>query len=241
MANQSPEQTQIEALRNKVSKLQVRSSISLLAVLLLAGYVLISELGDSGPARFDELIARQIVIQDAEGNDRIILAPQIASSASRLRLDTLSGLLILDANGVDRVIVGASPTVQSAGDIVRRVDDDVPYGMAFNDDAGNERGGFGYYAQRGLVSFGMDNAGSEGLTMFVADRDFYGQKAGIIMNREGFGQVIYIGHNTAGEVMVNLDAPGKGRLAMVVDSAANGQVRHFDYVTGARSTLLESK
>ena len=86
----------------------------------------------------------------------------------------------------------------------------------------------------------MDNFGGEGLTMFVTDKDFYGQKVGLIMQNDKGGQVVYIGSNKIGESMINLDSPNNGRFSMSIDSSAISKLRHYDYQKQITKTLLES-
>ena len=138
----------------------------------------------------DTITTKRLVVQDENGNDRIIISPKISLSDTRQRTDTLEGILILDKHGIDRVVLGATPTIQVSGEVVPRWQNSVPYGLAFNDKLGNERGGFGYYDSRDYVSFGMDFSTGEGLNMFVAEKGHYGQKVGLVMQAQDKGQVI---------------------------------------------------
>lgn len=228
-------------VQNELRALKRLHILYLIAFLLIAGYWAYCRIKTTEhTTSFDRLYANEIIIKDKNGNDRIIISPQISSGSSRVRKDTLEGILIMDEKGVDRVVLGATPTILSRDKIVGRVENDFPYGFVFNDSKGNERGGFGYYAGRGLVSFGMDNAFGEGLTMFVADKDFYGQKVGLVMNGDDGGQRVYMGANNIGETMLNLDTPAKGRFSISIDSLATGKIKHFDYQTESEKTLLES-
>jgi hypothetical protein len=233
---------ELRQLKGEVAALRRRNGLLTLLLVLPVSYLLVTGfIGREKDGVFNRVEAREIVVKDRDGKDRILISPRIAASASRIRKDTLEGILILDAGGADRVVLGATPTIQFRGKIIRRAENDFPYGFAFNDASGNERGGLGYYARRGLVSFGMDHPdGAEGIAFFVADDHFYGQQAGMVVNAKSGGQAVYIGASTAGETMVNLDAPQQGRLSLSIDSTAKARVRHFDYGSGWESVLLES-
>jgi hypothetical protein len=233
---------EIVNIKQELKRLKQRNLLIQIAMLIILTLIIISSyLKEGRDPAFTRITAREIVIQDKHGNDRIIISPEIMSSHSRVRNDTLEGILILDKYGTDRIVLGATPTIQSSGTIVNRIDNSSPYGFVFNDSLGNERGGFGFYDSRGLVSFGMDNNTGEGLTMFVADDNLYGQKVGLVMQSASNGQVVYLGSNQQMETMLNLDAPGKGRLSFQIDSTAHASVKHFDYVQDARSVLLKSQ
>lgn len=189
----------------------------------------------------NSIVTQKIIVQDRNGNDRIIISPEISSSQSRQRSDTLEGILILDEKGTDRVVLGATPSIQSNGEVVYRWQRSVPYGLAFNDSKGNERGGFGYYDSRDYVSFGMDYSSGEGLNMFVSEKGHYGQKVGIVMQAQEKGQVVYLGASENLETMLNLDVPGKARLSLGIDSAGDSYLKHFNYPEDKSRILLGSK
>lgn len=233
-------QTDIDGLRREVRQLRRKTNLfqatTLLLLVIAVGYGFVA---GSNPAK-ERIVAKEIIVQDEYGNDRIILSAAIGETKTRQRTDKLEGMLILDEHGTDRVVVGATPTIHADGQIVTRINDSNPYGFAFNDQTGNERGGFGFYDDRGFVSFGMDNRTGEGLTMFVADDNHYGQKVGLVMQREGGGQVVYLGANQNNEAMLNLDVPDKGRLSILIDSAAQAKITSYNYSQQASEVLVES-
>ncbi len=229
-------------LQKEIAALKRKSRLLQAILLLIVVYLLVSGwIGNRNKGRFERVTANEIVVRDSDGHDRIILSPQIVASQTRLRSDTLEGILILDRNGTDRVLLGATPTIQSEGTIMKRVDNSVPWGFAFNDSLGNERGGFGYYDSRGLVSFGMDNRSGEGLTMFVADGNLYGQKVGLVMQQENAGQAVYLGASQEGQTMLNLDAPGKGRISLSIDSMAGVSFNHYDNLKQTSRMLVKQE
>jgi len=96
--------------------------------------------------------------------------------------NAVSGMLVLDEYGVDRVVVGDSLPDPNIG---RRIGSDV--GVLINDSHGFERSGYGLLTVKGRnrVVLGLDtDQGTEGLSlvvidsgrvgMHVAGRDFFG-------------------------------------------------------------------
>lgn len=189
---------------------------------------------------FKRIVANEIVIIDKNGNERVLLSAIISQSKSRIRTDTLGGILIMDEKGIDRIVLGSTPTIQSNGRIVKRIDNSNPIGFTFNDSIGNERGGFGFYDSRGIVSFGMDNKNGEGLTMFVADDNLWGQKVGLAMNSGNDGQVVYLGSSQDKKTILNLDVPNKGRLSILIDSTGNSTLTNFNYLENSTQVLSKS-
>jgi hypothetical protein len=154
------------------------------------------------------LRARGIVIVDGNGRERILIGAPIPDAKNRLRTNltrvdsawagryprgvymkyyptyrnAVSGMLVLDEYGVDRVVVGDSLPDPNIG---RRIGSDV--GVLINDSHGFERSGYGLLTVKGRnrVVLGLDtDQGTEGLSlvvidsgrvgMHVAGRDFFG-------------------------------------------------------------------
>ena len=227
-------------LRNEIKDLKRWNYIFLLVGLGLFGLLMFSFFLGQKESSFDTITAKQILVTDNFGRERVIISSQISSANFRKRNDTLSGILVLDENGIDRVALGSTPTIQSNGEITRRIDNSNPYGLTFNDSLGNERGGFGYYDNRGYVSFSMNNKTGEVLNMFVADENHYGQKVGIIMQSGSKGQLVYLGSSENMGTMLNLDFPSKGRISLVIDSTGNATINHIDYQKIRKRVLLDS-
>lgn len=232
---------ELEKLKEEIRFLKSRNRIFSIIFISFLTIVVALSFSVNEKGSFDRITAKEIIVIDEHGNERIIMSSSISTSKSRLRADTLEGILMLDKNGTDRIVLGATPTIQSNGNIVRRVENSKPIGLTFNDSLGNERGGFGFYDSRGLVSFGMDNQTGEGLTMFVADDNLYGQKVGLVMNSDTSGQVVYLGSSQDKITMLNLDIPDKGRLSIKIDSTASSTIEHFDYMNNTNSVLVKSK
>ncbi|MGD2216701.1 MAG: hypothetical protein PVJ64_08090 [Gemmatimonadales bacterium] len=136
--------------------------------------------------------ARGLIIEDAEGRERILLGAPIPEAGNRVRTDLervreiwgsrfgerymeyyvsyrndMNRLLILDANGFDRVAVG-DPTPDP--NIGRRIAPAT--GIEINDEQGFERTGYGLLKVDGRyrVVLGLDSdRGTEGLTLSLFD------------------------------------------------------------------------
>ncbi len=226
MKNKPSEEFEIWVTKELTSLRRINTLLFSLLLLLFLGTIT-SGFTSKKNTPVKSLRVQELIIEDANGNERIILASQITAYISRHRKDTLSGILILDKNGRDRVLVGASPTYQKNGKLLKRSSSDVPYGMVFNNENGDERGGFGYYSDRKVAALGIDGPGGEGIAMFVPEKELFGQKVGMIVNdpQKG-GQLIYLGSSVSGQTMLLLDTPGKGRISHAIDSTANFEINH---------------
>ena len=143
------------------------------------------------------LRARGLVIEDAQGRERILLGAPIPHAKNRVRTDTararkewstrypdsvrvrymdsytkrmwhsLHGVLVLDENGFDRVALGDSVPDPNVG---RRIGPGM--GLALNNAKGYERGGYGLTTVNGQerIVVGLDSKeGPEGLALVVDD------------------------------------------------------------------------
>ena len=194
-------------------------------------------------ARFAHVRVKSLIVEDADGNDRIVISPQIKKTKSRAQSHLVNGVLILDENGNDRVAVGASPFVKIRDQVFPRIDNDIPWGICFHNETGSERGGFGYYQKRDLVTFGMDSGAGEGLVMWVAEegKQLMGQKSGILMKGNRGKPHVFIGAGADGGSEIGLEAPGKARLQIDVDREGNSSLTHQNLTDNSKKTVLETK
>jgi hypothetical protein len=141
---------------------------------------------------------RGIIIVDDQGKERILLGAPIPAAKNRVRTDlarvkeiwgkrfpekyleyyknynhNVNGMLVLDQNGFDRLVVGDGVTDPNTG---KRIGTET--GLIFNDEEGFERGGFGLLKVKDKyrVALGMDSekSGSEGLTLSLEDGGIIG-------------------------------------------------------------------
>jgi len=134
------------------------------------------------------------IIEDNEGRERILIGSPIPTAKNRVRTDLervkgtwakrfpssekyietyktyqneMSGILLLDSNGFDRLALGDPVPDPNTG---RRIAPSS--GLVINDEEGFERTGYGLLnvQSRHRVVLGMDNGhGKEGLTLFLID------------------------------------------------------------------------
>lgn len=61
------------------------------------------------------------------------------------------------------------------------------------------------------------------------------------MQTQEKGQVIYLESSENLETMLNLDAPGKGRISFAIDSLGEPYVKYFNYLKDKSGVLLKLK
>lgn len=172
----------LDSLRRGVSFLRIYAGLMTVLVLILCVKVF------RPPAAPGVLRARGLVIEDAAGRERILIGAPVPEAASRVRTDmdkavkawgkrfpdmdwykgldhSTNGILILDANGFDRIAVGDPAPDPNIGKRIAPV-----VGIQINDQEGFERTGWGYFPAMGRVVLGLDSAkGQEGVTVFILE------------------------------------------------------------------------
>jgi hypothetical protein len=89
------------------------------------------------------LRTRGIVIEDDHGRPRLLLGAPIPRVEGRKRRDALTnGIVVLEENGTDRVVVGDALEPMVAGGVGKRTGTEHASGFWINDSNGNERGGY---------------------------------------------------------------------------------------------------
>lgn len=141
----------------------------------------------------DVLRARGLVIVDEQGRERILIGAPVPAAENRVRTDmerveeiwgprfprayvdeyyptyrnALHGMVVLDENGFDRVVIGDSVPDPNIG---RRIGSEA--GILINDAEGFERSGYGLLDVDGAyrVVLGLDgDNGQEGVTLSLHD------------------------------------------------------------------------
>lgn len=189
---------EIRHLQRQVRGLQTLAAAAILAIPLLAWI--------GGPT--DVLRVRGIVIEDAEGRERILIGAPIPEVAHRIRTDfekaeaawgerfpdmewyrkldhDTVGMLVLDENGHDRIAIGDPTPDPNVG---RRIAPSV--GIAINDAEGFERSGWGHFPELGRVGFGLDRQDGEGLNLFILED---GTSGVLIRDKDGEHHT-FLGH-----------------------------------------------
>lgn len=174
-------------LQKQIRSLQM--CVTLLGIVVL---ILIGSAFRTGDKHDDVIRARGLIIVDAQGRERILIGSPIPTAQNRVRTDLdrvqkiwgkrfpekymewyrdyqndMNGILILDANGFDRVGLGSAIPDPNSGKRIAPLS-----GLVLNDEEGFERSGYGLLKVDNLyrVVLGMDSAqGQEGATLFLED------------------------------------------------------------------------
>lgn len=148
-------------MENKLKKLQkIQNLQSIFILILLIGIlVILYQQKNTTPEEITR--TKGLVIEDEQGNPRIMMGFPIASSDDRLRTDTLNGILLLDENGADRVHLGKHGKLFLGGKYYARTNNDG-WSLFFNDSKGEERSGYGFSDSDNSVGLGMDYGGEHG-------------------------------------------------------------------------------
>jgi hypothetical protein len=169
---------------------RLRLYLSFMTLVLLAGAAVAFRQHSAG----DQIIRTHgIIIVDDAGRERILIGAPIPDAKDRLRTNltrvdsawagqfppgtymkyyaayrnAMSGMLVLDEHGIDRVMIGDSLPDPNIG---RRIGSDV--GVLVNDRNGFERSGYGLLTVRGQdrMVLGLDtDHGTEGVALAVID------------------------------------------------------------------------
>ncbi len=191
---------------------------------LLSGLLLILGLAPSGRSS-DVIRTRGIVITDAQGRDRILIGAPIPASRNRIRSDfekarnawggrypdfewyralehSTNGILVLDDQGYDRIVLGDPNPDPNIGKRIAPVS-----GIAVNDQDGFERTGWGYFPTLNRTALGVDTPnGTEGVMIAVLDDSTAGV---VVMNG---GPSIFLGNAGADHFLTGLKQPFNGLL-----------------------------
>jgi hypothetical protein len=176
------------------------------------------------------LRVRGIIIEDEAGRERILIGAPIPAATHRVRTDpvrvreawaarmggdrymgwyegyrhSMHGILVLDENGYDRIMIGDSVPDPNIG---KRIAPST--GIIINDETGFERSGYGLLKPGGVgrVVLGLDSDdGREGVVLALSDDGFSG-----LMVRDGRGELL-LGSAPAEHVVSGLREPFLGLL-----------------------------
>jgi hypothetical protein len=222
--NMQPTYSDMEARLTRLEQYFEAIKICLVVVGLLGGS-LFAVVKYSNAGSFDSRILhlRGLVIEDESGRPRVLLGAPV-SNQGRKRTDTLTGIVFLSENGIDRLTMGSIPNAQVTGAINKRVANGV--GLLLNDPRGNERGGFGFL-DNGRVSLGLDRAdGNEGAILTVSDEDKW---AGLRIKDNHSWIVMSLGHSAEdGSRLLFRDGDGKDRVVFGLKDSARPKLEIND-------------
>jgi hypothetical protein len=133
---------QIARLERQVRLLTFLSLAGLIVAVVVAATTLLPTSVSANDA-VQILHARGIVIEDDHGRPRLLLGAPIPRVEGRKRRDDLTnGIVLVEENGADRLVVGDAIEAQVQGNVGKRKDTGRASGFWINDASGNERGGY---------------------------------------------------------------------------------------------------
>lgn len=151
----------------------LRTAVLFLVLIIIAG----SSVAMLSEGKGDILRVQGLIVEDAEGNPRILIGSPFPEVKERKREDKTSGILLLDEKGIDRVAIASPvPDPQIKGNVVKRMSPAT--GIQLNDLNGNERSGYGVLGS-GSVVLGMDYESGEGVALFISKEMGY---SGVLIN-----------------------------------------------------------
>ena len=148
-------------MEQKIKKLQRIQRLQTFCIFILLIIVSILFSQQKKQIKDGILQAKGIVITDENENPRIMMGFPIANNENRQRTDTLSGILLLDEKGMDRVHLGKHGKLFLGGEYYGRTNNDG-WSLFFNDSIGEERSGYGFSDSDNSVGLGMDYGGEHG-------------------------------------------------------------------------------
>ena len=142
----------------RIQSLERTTKIQTAIIAVLAIAMIWIALG-SNPESDEILRTKGLIIEDLDGKPRMALGFPIENQF-RQRNDTLSGLVLLDENVLDRVHLGKHGKLFLGGEYHDRLNEG--WSLFFNDLNGEERSGYGFSDDDNSVGLGMDYGGKNG-------------------------------------------------------------------------------
>jgi hypothetical protein len=234
MTDQSDIRAHIHTLERQI--LQLKAFVGVLVAVLVIGLTYTGLPVVQAQSADRILRARGIVIEDEAGRARILIGAPIPAASNRVRTDekrvrelwagrypnpdqymgfykdyrhATNGVLILDENGFDRVVVGDPVPDPNIG---KRLGPST--GIVINDESGSERSGYGLLKVDGKnrVVLGLDSArGTEGLTLSLFDEG----SVGLAVRDQQ--RLVYVGSAPAGQRLTGAAGAFHGLLVRGAD------------------------
>jgi hypothetical protein len=204
----------------RIRRLERRVRVLSLSLVAMAALCLVSAMLPRAP---EWLRCRGLIVEDAEGRPRVVLAAPVGKLEGRARTDEATGLVVLSPDGRDVLQLGRVGGPQMGGTVQPRMS--AATGLAVADGRGNERGGFGVF-DNGQAGWGLDYAdGDEGLVAIVdSERKIGGlvlqapgatdrQRMSLLTTSEGTSFELCDG---AAKTRVQIEAPAQGDAGLRV-------------------------
>lgn len=142
--------------------------VSVLIIMLAAALAFHSPTTVTAKSPGDVLRAKGLIIEDESGHARIVMGSPTPFIPGRRRAEPVDGILLLGANGTDRMIIAYNgPPPQVGGKVIRR-SSPASIGFLMNDQDGDERAGMGVSDDGNRTSLAMDYSDRDALGMLVS-------------------------------------------------------------------------
>ncbi|AQX09969.1 hypothetical protein [Elizabethkingia ursingii] len=236
MENQE-NQNSIEKLHREIKKIKNQNKILSFSLFIIVISFFAYSFSTNPEAKFSSIRVKNIIVEDDMGKDRIIIASDFSKTKSRIRKDSLGGVLVLDENGHDQVLLGHSRTAQFNGKKIIRTQNEKPYGLYINDENGDERGGITYYNKRKIAVLGLDNSTGEGVHLLASEKGFNNFSTGILVQKTGGNGSLFAGETTDGKMMLSLNA-NKNTTNFYADKSSSA-IEYKDLKTDSIKQILK--
>ncbi|WP_298152709.1 hypothetical protein [Flavobacterium sp.] len=147
-------------MENQIKSLQKQIRQLRMALFSLAGILIVGLLVSFSSGKGDIIRTKGIIVEDGDGKPFIMMGGPIPEDKQRDRKDPMSGLVILDDKGIDRLYMGKDGKLQIGGQLEDRNSEGWSY--VINDQVGDERGGFGFADSEDRIGLGLDYGGKDG-------------------------------------------------------------------------------
>ena len=215
-------QKQIDKLKRK-QKIQ---NIFILA-LLIAVVVMYTNQDKKSDEIQDIIHTRGVVIHDNEGNSRMAIGFPVDNSG-RKRNDTLSGLVFMDENGMDRIHLGRHGKLFLGGKYYGRSNNEG-WSLFFNDSKGEERSGYGFSDSDNSIGLGMDYGGEHGgeaIYLYAAPNIAFMTINADLQEKNGIRDRIVLWHETDKDLSIAKisDSHKDGKIILKAEKGMEGVI-----------------
>ena len=223
----------------QIKKLQQIQKFQSFIILFLMLAMAVMYFVDEKDAR-DIIHTKGLVIEDENGKPRMMMGFPISHAETRLRNDTLSGMLMLDEYGVDRIHLGTHGKLFLGGRYIDRYNDG--WSLFFNDGKGEERTGYGYSDSDNSVGLGMDyggESGGEAIYLYAAPKQAFLSINADLQENTGIRDRIVLWHDTEKDLslMKISDARQDGRISLKAEKGAASVILSKDSLANKKRIL----
>ncbi|NVK51301.1 MAG: hypothetical protein HWD85_00080 [Flavobacteriaceae bacterium] len=213
-----------------IKKLEKRQKAHLLLIIFLFTTNAVLFFGLSTNTKEDVITAKGIVIVDDYGNPRIKMGFPF-DNRSRIRKDTLSGMVFMDEKGMDRIHLGPHGKLFLGNKYFDRANEG--WSLFFNDSNGEERSGYGFSDDDNSVGLGMDYGGEDGgeaIYLYAAPNIAFMTINADLPENQGIRDRIVLWHETDKDLSIAKisDSKKDGRITLKAEKGNNPLVQTTD-------------